>query len=201
MADAGKRKGGGKRRHDPRYAAPTDSELATLAGGASAAAGDLVSLQVSEMASSARVKYGSRTKALEEALFALRSALLAAAAKHVTAATVAASRVGRGVLPLSGAHFAEVELDFAPPARVDVVGSFLLRTVAKTPRGAGGSGAGASSGMNVDVACEMPASCLGKKDELNRQYADKRALYVAALAEAVAADAACRAAFDDIALV
>ncbi len=59
---------------------------------------------------------------------------------------------------------------FHAPARVDLVGSFLLRTAARPV-------------LNVDVALEMPASCLGAKDYLNYRYLEKRACYLDVVAQ------------------
>ncbi|ORZ30606.1 Nrap protein-domain-containing protein [Catenaria anguillulae PL171] len=66
---------------------------------------------------------------------------------------------------------------FAPPARVDVVGSFLV----------GGEKRGAlikrrGGGYNLDVAVEMPASLFQPKDHLNHRYFHKRSFYLAHVA-------------------
>ncbi len=59
---------------------------------------------------------------------------------------------------------------FRAPSRVDLVGSFLLRTAARPV-------------LNVDVALEMPAACLGAKDYLNYRYLEKRACYLDVVAQ------------------
>ena len=64
-----------------------------------------------------------------------------------------------------------VTLNFASPSAVDIVGSFLIRTQVRGP------------GANVDMALEMPDSCLDAKDYLNNRYFEKRALYLAVIAE------------------
>lgn len=69
-------------------------------------------------------------------------------------------------------HRKRVALDFAPPERVDLAGSFLLRTCARPV-------------LNVDVVLSMPASCLLRTDHINYHYHDKRALYLGAVARAV----------------
>lgn len=69
-------------------------------------------------------------------------------------------------------HRKRVALDFAPPERVDLAGSFLLRTCARPV-------------LNVDVVLSMPAHCLLRTDHMNYHYHDKRALYLGAVARAV----------------
>lgn len=141
--------------------------------------------QVAELTAAAKAKYGAK-QGLEQALFVLREALMAAPARRVTATSMADGDVS-GLLPLSGAHFTEVELDFQPPSRVDIVGSYLLRTVTR-------------SAQNVDVAVEIPSACLAKKDELNFQYHDKRALFLGALAQTIRADEKCSDTFEEVSL-
>lgn len=56
-------------------------------------------------------------------------------------------------------------LSFAPPTRVDVVGSFLLNTSLK-------------DSLEVDLSLEMPRELFRSKDYLNFRYHDKRTAYV-----------------------
>jgi hypothetical protein len=63
-----------------------------------------------------------------------------------------------------------VSLDFVPPSSFFVAGSFALRTMTKGKR-------------CVDLCVEMPTACLDKRDYLNKRYANKRALFLAVLAE------------------
>ena len=76
-------------------------------------------------------------------------------------------------LRLSGRTVPAPILDFAPPCRVDVVGSYLLRTLARPA-------------LNLDLAAEMPAACFAPRDVKNHRYGDKRALYLAVLSAALA---------------
>ncbi|GAQ85560.1 U3 small nucleolar RNA-associated protein 22 [Klebsormidium nitens] len=64
------------------------------------------------------------------------------------------------------------------PARVEVVGSFVGKTVAKPVQ-------------NVDVAVEIPKAFFHEKDYLNHRYHAKRALYLAGLAKILEAE--CKA--------
>ena len=63
---------------------------------------------------------------------------------------------------------AESSLIFEPPAAVETVGSFVLKT-STTPF------------LNIDVAVEMPSGCFEAKDILNHGYFTKRKLFVGAL--------------------
>ncbi|KAJ1486146.1 Nrap protein, partial [Baffinella frigidus] len=65
-------------------------------------------------------------------------------------------------------------LDFIAPTGVHVVGSFLLRTLARPA-------------LSVDIAVEMPAECLHHKDFLNHKYLQKRQLFLSRIAEALSA--------------
>jgi hypothetical protein len=76
-------------------------------------------------------------------------------------------------LPLRALSAAASSLSFRAPTRVDVVGSFLLRTMAAQPT------------LTVDLAVEMPAACFSSRDVKNYVYADKRSLFLGVLADAL----------------
>jgi hypothetical protein len=63
-----------------------------------------------------------------------------------------------------------VRMAWAPPAKVELVGSYLLRTCA-------------APALNVDVSIELPAACFLEKDYLDGRYVDKRLLYLTHLAQ------------------
>lgn len=116
---------------------------------------------------SLRVKY-AKLKPLERCLFDLRAMLLKLPAK---AGVTSRALKLRGI-KLFQQHSSEITLDFAPPAAVDVVGSFLLHTLSRPA-------------LNVDLAVTMPASCFSRKDTVNHRYHDKRSLYLGVIAKAV----------------
>lgn len=60
----------------------------------------------------------------------------------------------------------ELAFKFQPPARVDLVGSYLLKTVTRPL-------------LNIDLAIQMPKPSFFDKDYLNFRYFDKRAAYLA----------------------
>ena len=67
---------------------------------------------------------------------------------------------------------------FAPPTKVELAGSYLLRTCA-APQ------------LNVDVSIQLPASILQEKDYLDGRYVDKRLLYLTHLAHLLSTAAGC----------
>ena len=69
-------------------------------------------------------------------------------------------------------HDSKAAFTWQAPAKVDLVGSYLIRTVARPS-------------LNIDMAVQIPTSCLREKDYLDHRYVDKRLLYVAHLAAAL----------------
>jgi U3 small nucleolar RNA-associated protein 22 len=66
-----------------------------------------------------------------------------------------------------------LKFKFSRPSRVDLIGSYLVRTVTKPL-------------LNIDIAIEIPKSCLNEKDYLDYRYIDKRALYLRTIQQALA---------------
>ncbi|KOO30039.1 nucleolar protein 6 [Chrysochromulina tobinii] len=116
---------------------------------------------------------------LEKALRELRTQLLA-----LPAADVWWQRQKSGSPTASHPHLAHlalanesVHMTWHAPTKVDLVGSYLLRTVTAPE-------------LNVDVAVELPASMFLEKDYLDQRYADKRLLYLTHLAHLLSTAAA-----------
>ncbi|KAJ3076416.1 hypothetical protein HDU98_003279 [Podochytrium sp. JEL0797] len=63
---------------------------------------------------------------------------------------------------------------FKTPEKVFIAGSYLVKTVTKS-----------KSGINVDVAVQMPSSIFTEKDHINNRYFNKRAYYLAVIAAAL----------------
>ncbi|CAE7578431.1 Nol6 [Symbiodinium natans] len=104
--------------------------------------------------------------ALEAALHALRPLLLEKLRTRDIPADFAREFPALRFVQRGGA--APSVLRFAPPRRIDVVGSFLLGTYMKDE-------------LAADVAVEMPADMFRSKDYLNFRYHDKRAAYLGEL--------------------
>ena len=148
---------------------PTSEEAQALRAAETVIGGSLLELQAAELLNEVRPKYtGKAAKALEGFLFEVKEALEALPAKDVAAADV------RGI-PLCQplAWHKEVKLAFRAPASVDVVGSYMLRAMAKPAQ-------------CVDVAFEMPRECFLPKDFLDHRYFDKKRLYVGHVASVLA---------------
>ena len=76
------------------------------------------------------------------------------------------------------------KISLSPPTSVRVIGSFLVRTQCRP-------------GINVDLAVEIPKSCLHEKDYLNHAYFAKRAVYLGYLASHLSqlSDVVCGASY------
>ena len=115
--------------------------------------------------------------ALESAVRELRALLMALAPEDA----LEWARGGGAEPDVSHPHLAKVAcvnesvaMRWQPPARVDLVGSYLLRTAARPA-------------LNLDLALEIPGACLLSKDYLDGRYDDKRLLYLSHLADALSA--------------
>ncbi|KAI8343288.1 Nrap protein [Chlamydoabsidia padenii] len=68
----------------------------------------------------------------------------------------------------------QYKFKFVKPTSVNVIGSYTLKSVART-----------KSHFNVDLAVQMPFSIFQEKDHMNNRYNYKRACYLAVLANAI----------------
>eukprot|EP00949_MAST-11_sp_MAST-11-sp1_P005117 g5117.t1 len=139
---------------------------------------NLIRLEVDALLESRRLIYdpneAPEIEALNDGLMSMKSLL-----------TTLKPRKGIGAdsdkytrkLTLFDAHKRPVVLDFVAPARIDIIGSYLLRTLVKQ-KGRGK--------ISVDIAVQMPPECFLRKDILDHRYDDKRALYAAVLLKALA---------------
>ena len=193
-----------KRQRDALYVMPTADEMKQLRNTEALFHSNLLRMEVEEVLREAKHDFtspGKRAKKLEATLHALKAALEGLSPRKLTANAAAGSgsakqqqqqqqRQQHPGLPLK--HHTRKELSatlaFAPPARVELVGSMLLRTTPKL--GKGGAG-----GLNADLALHLPASCLEPKDYLNHRYFDKRKLFLGEIARQLAASPAHAAAF------
>ena len=86
----------------------------------------------------------------------------------------------------SGGGEPPLALAFAAPAKVDVVGDFMLKTLLDHSSSAGGAASGGCCA--VDVVLTLPPACLGPRDHVNCRYLDRRHLYLAHVAARLAED-------------
>lgn len=149
-------------------AADREAEAALLAGELTQDAA-LLQLQVNELLAEVRpasIKSTSWLGYIQQ----LRSALGAIKPREVPGTLLS------GFIRDLGLNPDEVSLPFEPPAAVEAIGSFPLHCCLS----------GSSPPAVLDVAVNMPASCLHKKDNLNYKYHARRALYLAVLSKALA---------------
>jgi U3 small nucleolar RNA-associated protein 22 len=127
---------------------------------------NLLKLEVDELLGEVKVDY-AKQKRIESALMELKGVFDRMPTREVTAE--------KDLLPgLSLREHSSREQNpsftFTPPDRMDLVGSYLLRTVTKP-------------NLNVDVAVQIPQECFLPRDHLNYRYFDKRSLYLSVLAK------------------
>ena len=151
-------KGSKKRRRDE----PTHDELRGYAETETLFKSNLFRLQTVELLREVAPFSGTPLTRLESAVRALRGELLSLPSAELSSE------------PRAGAP--SVAMPWRAPAKVDLVGSYLLRTTTAPE-------------LNVDVAIQLPAGTLLEKDYLDQRYADKRLLYLTHLAKVLLARA------------
>ena len=158
---------------DKMYALPTRDEMQQLRQADIVAKANMYELELKTLLKRASLSYDGLTD-LEQCLFALKNAFDKMPSQEVTKDSTC-MQLCTGLGKLHDGHTKPVTLSFAKPARVDLVGSYLLHTLVKPS-------------LNVDVAVEMPSSCFVPKDFLDYRYHDKRLLYLSAIAHALLKD-------------
>jgi len=165
----------------PLGAPPTNEELSAYSETELLYKSNLFRLSTAELIKEVVPPQSSQ---LEVAVRALRGEILS-----LPPAELSWEDRGIGKLPLvshaelSGLRLAnhKVSLPWAPPEHVELVGSYLLRTVVRPS-------------LDVDVAVRIPRACLLSKDYLDHRYVDKRQLYLAHLGAQLAKPSAATAA-------
>ncbi|KAI9136926.1 Nrap protein [Paraphysoderma sedebokerense] len=139
---------------------------------------NLFKLELSELLSAITPPLPSSTSAypsLTSTLFKVREILSTSAAQSAAPVADALSKLSDIKLPWCLDDLARKELQYTfayeKPSRIDVVGSFML-----------GTGIKSKSGVQVDLAVEMPQTLFQPKDHLNNRYFHKRSFYLAKIA-------------------
>lgn len=160
-----------RRKEAAAFEAPTAEELSRLQQTQQLYQSNLMKMELDELLGEVRVPLDAHEKKgrqLEGCLRALKGVL--------DAMPEAKARARPGDVLLGGAPFhgkKAVEMACGPPERVDLVGSYLVRTVCRASR-------------NVDVAVVIPRGALHEKDHVNYRYFDKRAMYLAYVRDCLA---------------
>eukprot|EP00842_Homolaphlyctis_polyrhiza_P003552 jgi/Hompol1/4198/HPOL_003562-RA len=154
---------------------PTNDEIQQLTQTGELFKSNLFKLQIEELVREVSVNY-TKLKPLESALHKLKSILDNAPPRPVLEIGDAVAQLKKEdiVVPFGFAQpakDAKIKVSFEKPAKVAIVGSFLLHTIAKQP-----------AGVNVDVAVQIPETLIRQKDHLNYKYFQKRAYYIACIA-------------------
>jgi len=136
---------------DKLWADPTHAEMKGLKESELHFKSSLLRLQMDELKAQVSVNY-TKTTGLESWLHTFKGVLEA-----LPAATLSTTSLGEETVL--------EKMEFRAPTAVHMVGSYLLRTVARPD-------------LTVDLVVEMPADILHHKDFLNRKYLDKRQLYL-----------------------
>lgn len=137
-------------------------------------------LQMDELLTGLRPNYDKRISKLQETLHKVKHAI-ETLPEHPPKSVSEAEKELRGasgvVVPWPEprpAKDTKYTVSYAKPTNINVVGSFALRTGAKT-----------SDFRSVDLAVTMPSSIYQEKDYVNYRYFHKRAYYVACLAAGI----------------
>ncbi|KAJ5162442.1 hypothetical protein N7492_007834 [Penicillium capsulatum] len=134
-------------------------------------------LQMDELLAGLRPNYDKQISKLQETLHKVKDVienLPEKAPKSVSEAEQELRTDGEVVVPWPDprpSKDAKYTMAYAKPTNINVVGSFALRTGAKT-----------AISRSVDLAVTMPSSIFQEKDYVNYRYFHKRAFYVACLA-------------------
>ncbi|KAL4100422.1 hypothetical protein PRIC1_008216 [Phytophthora ramorum] len=159
-----------------KYALPSANELRHLraADPTTSYRASFFRLQVDELLAAAGRKPSAKAAAgLQTLLFQMKEILQSLQDQQVTQDALQA----RGLLVRNHVKRKEIVLPFQRPARLDIVGSYILQTMAYASKKSAEYGV-----LTVDLAVEMPQDCFLPKDFANYRYADKRNLYVGVLA-------------------
>ncbi|KAF1775833.1 Nrap protein [Phytophthora cactorum] len=159
-----------------KYALPSDNELRHLraADPTTSYRASFFRLQVDELlAATGRKPSAKASSGLQNLLFQVKEILQNLQDQQVTQDALQA----RGLLVRNHIKRKEIVLPFQRPARLDIVGSYILQTMAYAGKKSGEYGV-----LTIDLAVEMPQDCFLPKDFGNYRYFDKRNLYLGVLA-------------------
>eukprot|EP01132_Coremiostelium_polycephalum_P004866 gene4866-6065_t len=143
--------------------APTNEEIQSFKETQDLFNSNLFRLQVTELFNQVKVDY-TKTSALDSALHQIKSIIEIIPDQVVD---VKKDKI-KGVKLFSDT---KNEINFSKPSNIEVVGSFMSRTVVKTIR------------PNVDICLEMPDSVFEKQDANNFNYFSKRNIYIWKIAQ------------------
>lgn len=159
-----------------KYALPSASEIRQLhaADPTNSYRSSFFRLQIDELLSAVQSTPSTKSSAgLQALLFEIKNIFDAMGEQQVTQEALQAS----GLPVRNHVKRKEIVLPFQKPARLDVVGSFILKNMAFSRK----SYHAEYGTFTVDITVEIPADCFLPKDFANYRYNDKRNLYLGVL--------------------
>ncbi|KAG0297764.1 hypothetical protein BGZ96_004955 [Linnemannia gamsii] len=160
------------------YKAPTNDEIQGLQESSDLFKSNIFKLQIEELLKEVQIDY-KKAQPLEAALRKLKEIFdRTPAHQELSLAAIKANMKKKSVvIPFpSPEPSSDIQYTFgySAPSAMHLVGSFPLKTVAKS-----------RDGWSVDVAVEMPEELFQEKDHMNYRYFYKRAYYLSVLAAAI----------------
>ncbi|KAJ3413517.1 hypothetical protein HDV05_007900 [Chytridiales sp. JEL 0842] len=158
------------------YKPPTNDEMQQLKDNTDLFQSNLFKLQIDELLKEVKLDYVNKTSALDKTLHKMKDIFDSMSDLPDLSVMEAVEKMKSSKItipfPQPGpCEDAKYKFGFKKPTKVFIAGSYLLKTVTKTPQG-----------INVDVAVQMPEALFTEKDNLNYRYFYKRAYYLAVLA-------------------
>lgn len=152
------------------YSVPSAEEISDLTETEQLFKSNLFKLQLEELLKEVRIEK-KKTQKLEGLLHHLKGVLDSLPTRTVNI------KPNTTILGSQLEFFTErnLEMRFEAPARVDLVGSYLLNTTLKAD-------------FNVDITIQIPNGCLQPKDFTNHRYFDKRRVYLQVVKKALGKD-------------
>lgn len=166
------------------YAIPSRDEMSQLKNTTELFKSNIFKLKVEEMLSEVRPKY-EKSNALDFVLRHIKSRLESLdgiEAASLSDATKNLSKLYKAKIKIPFPDPAPkadspLKFGFEKPSKVQVAGSWVLKTAALRPEG-----------VDVDLVLTMPSQLFQEKDHMNLRYFYKRAFYLATIAAALSTD-------------
>ncbi|KAK8789864.1 hypothetical protein WA158_006644 [Blastocystis sp. Blastoise] len=148
-----------KKKYDPKFSIPNENEEQNLRNAGVVIQSNLLDMQVEELLSNVSVNYDSLDK-VNAFLKDLQTVINSTEEQDVSFDDIDATALYQNTV-----FDKPISLHYQKPYRMDIIGSYLLRT-------------SLINNLNIDIAIQMPDSCFSSKDYLDYVYFNKRSLYL-----------------------
>ncbi|UZJ57076.1 hypothetical protein CBS101457_006396 [Exobasidium rhododendri] len=167
------------------YAIPSRDEMSALKNTSELYKSNIFKLKIEKMVAEVRPKYeksGALDYVLRQIKFLMDSlpSIEQQPLKSAVDALAKTFKTQRVQVPFPDPQPKQespLKFGFEKPSRVEIAGSWILKTAALRPEG-----------TDVDMVLTMPSSLFQEKDYLNMRYFYKRAFYLSAIAAAIQGD-------------